>query len=89
MKNNQTYINDEALDFRVLPSDPNRLTCPWCEEFKLTAWWNGNKVFLACSSPALNNCPDTTGLCDSVDEAIRFAMDLCEPKGLVEFDNAV
>jgi hypothetical protein len=55
------------------------IVCPWCEEHSLNAGWEGNKVFLYCSEASDFNCPDTTGLCGSIEEAIGYAKELCEP----------
>lgn len=61
---------------------PEEIKCPWCEEHTLRAEYSGRKVYLRCAQPGEFNCPDTTGICDTLDEAIGYAKELCEPKGL-------
>lgn len=57
--------------------------CPWCEIHPLYPQWNKNsEVYLRCSQPSDFDCPDTTGACKSVEEALSYAKELCESKGL-------
>lgn len=60
---------------KVLPS---QVTCPWCEDHNLKARYTNYGVFIACSEPGEFNCPDTTGVCATLDEAMQYVKELCD-----------
>ncbi len=53
--------------------------CPWCETAKLefiertTSGPLLHGVYLGCSKAQITNCPDTTGVCRTEDEADAYA----------------
>ena len=66
----------------------SKYRCPWCETHRLHYLenWRG-EVKLACRDPGEFNCPDTTGWCETEEEANGYAemlprISLAVPKGI-------